>query len=885
MPDLPSGTVVFLFTDVEGSTRLWERDRTAMLGAVERHLDLLRGAVASHGGVLYKTVGDGTQSAFASAGASLSAALDAQRALLSEPWPAPPGPLQIRMALHAGEAAPRDGDYLAAPLNRLSRLLGMAQGGQVFLTEAVAQLAQDDLPDGASLRDLGERHLRDLERSERIFVLVHPELPAAIMAAPDRQTRRFPGSLTPFLGRESEVAAVSALLSKSEVRLLTLIGPGGIGKTRLSLEVGKRLAPSFADGAVFVDLAPLRDASLVQPTIATALDLRASPGRTLAETVSDYLTERQTLLLLDNFEQLLDAAAGVSSLLETTQATKALVTSRSALRVRGEREYPVPTFRLPTGADTRDLTTLATNEAVAFFVDRVQAVRPDFNLTAELAPVVAEICQRLDGLPLALELAAARARMLPLPTLLARLSSRLPLLTGGGRDAPERQRTLHNAIAWSHDLLSNDERKLFRRLGAFTGGFTLEAAEAVVNHEGDLDVLEGLVSLGDKSLVRLDESGPEPRYAMLETIREYAVERLAASDDEAPVRDAHAAHFTHLAIASEDSIFISDQRMWRDRIGAELPNLRAALSWLERQGDAESLLTLAARSWWAFWDWGHVQELRAWLDRSLAHPGRVSPEVRAHAYAAAAVSAWYQGDNDAALRLANAGLGLSRREGLDLQAGWSLFAIALVRGELGDFAQSLAVGEEAIMHLRRSGYKPMLSQALLDIGFYASLGGNAKRSTVLREEGFAVCREIGNSWGAAVAWSDIGSEAQGRGDPQTALHAYRESLQLILANYHYSYAAHPLAGVASIVAAAGKMELAARLLGAAAFTYETQGATAWLMERQRDEQTAALARGALGEQRFDQEFAAGRTLPIAEAVQQALDAIREDNLPPDTSPS
>ena len=528
MAEMPRGTVAFLFTDVENSSALWERDGAAMMSALARHVSLLREAVSAHGGVLFKTVGDGTQSAFPTAPAALCAALTAQRALLAEPWPDELGPLRACMAIHAGEAEPRGGDYLAAPLNRLSRLLGMARGGQILLTEAVEQLAQDGLPPGGSLQELGEMRLRDLKRAERVFVLVHPDLPQDIdlPVASDQRTRHFPPSLTPFLGREEQISAIAELVAAPNVHLVTLTGPGGIGKTRLAIQVGERLASSFAGGAVFVDLSPLRDPAQVLPAIGTALGLREVNAGSLVNQIHGFLAERETLLILDNFEHLLGSAAVVANLLGGSEV-ELLVTSRAPLRVQGEHEYLVPTLRLPDHTQRTNAAALATNEAVALFVDRARAVRPDFELTDAIAPIIAEICARLDGLPLAIELAAARIKVLPPAALLSRLERRLPLLTGGRRDAPERQRTLRDTIAWSYDLLDPDECQLFRRLGVFVGGWTMEAAEAVANPEGNLDVLGGLTSLVEMSLVRLDETESEPRFRMLETIREYAVDRLA----------------------------------------------------------------------------------------------------------------------------------------------------------------------------------------------------------------------------------------------------------------------------------------------------------------------------------------------------------------------
>jgi class 3 adenylate cyclase len=394
MADLPRGTVTFLLTDIEGSTALWERDRTAMRGVVTQHLALLRAIAEQHRGALYKTVGDGTQAAFPTAADALRAALEAQRALLAEPRPDPPGPLRVRMALHSGEPEPGDGDYLAAPLNRLARLLGIAHGGQILLTEAVAQLVQDDLPPGASLRDLGEVRLRDLERVERIFNLTHPDLPGDLPLLPstDGRLRGFPTTLTPFLGRGALVTAVSDLLRRQDVRLVTLTGPGGTGKARLAMRVAEELADDFADGVVFVDLAPLRDPALVLSAVATALGLREGEGRSLDDVVRGYLRERRTLLLLDNFEHLLAAASVVTGFLAAGPDVKVLVTSREPLHVRGEREYPIPSLALPAAVEMGDLTALEANEAVALFIDRARAVRPDLALSRENAATVAAIC-------------------------------------------------------------------------------------------------------------------------------------------------------------------------------------------------------------------------------------------------------------------------------------------------------------------------------------------------------------------------------------------------------------------------------------------------------------------------------------------------------------
>src|SRR5215218_3375548 len=637
MAEMPSGTVTFLFTDVENSSTLWERDGAAMMSALARQVALLREAVEAHGGVLYKTVGDGTQSAFPTAPDAISAALTAQSALLAEPWPDELGPLRACMAIHAGEAEPRGGDYLAAPLNRLSRVLGMARGGQILLTEAVEQLAQHGLPAGGSLQELGVMRLRDIKRAERVFVLVHPDLPQDIdlPVASDQQTRHFPPALTPFLGREEQISAIAELVAAPNVHLVTLIGPGGIGKTRLAIQVGERLASSFAGGAVFVDLSPLRDPAQVLPTIGTALGLREVNSESLVNQIHALLAERETLLILDNFEHLLGSTAVVANLLNRSEV-ELLVTSRAPLRVQGEYEYLVPTLRLPDHTQRTNATALATNEAVALFVDRAKAVRPDFELTDAIAPIVAEICARLDGLPLAIELAAARTKVLPPAALLSRLERRLPLLTGGRRDAPERQRTLRDTIAWSYDLLDSDECRLFRRLGVLVGGWTMEAAEGVANPEGNLDVLGGLTSLVEMSLVRLDEAESEPRFRMLETIREYAVDRLAESGEDAAIRERHAAFYLDFAEAAEPELVRANQVEWLERLAGDGPNIMAALGWLLDQNRIEEGLRLSVAMRFFWLRRAPFGEGSRWLTAFLERPAEgVPPRIRARAVAAA----------------------------------------------------------------------------------------------------------------------------------------------------------------------------------------------------------------------------------------------------------
>src|SRR5215210_4614461 len=480
MPDLPSGTVTVLFTDIEGSTALWERDSEAMATAVERHQSIVRTAIETHHGVLFKLVGDGIQAAFPTAPEAVAAALDAQRSLATERWSAVDGALAVRMAVHTAAAAPHDEDYLAPGLNRLARLMSAAHGGQVLLTVVTQNLARDALPLHASLRDLGEHPLRDLYQPQRVFQLLHPDLSADFPPIRSLATgpNNLPVQLTPFLGREEPVARVVDFLSREDVRLLTMTGPGGVGKTRVALQAAADVLEDFPDGVWFVDLSGLDDPTLVLSAIASVLGVR-DEGSELIERLAGALARKRLLLVLDNFERVLEAASLVTSLLARAPGAKVLVTSRAPMHSYGEQEYSLAPFLLPNPAHLPPLERVLQVDAVRLFVERAQAVKPDFTVTPANASAIVEICQRLDGLPLAIELAAALVRLLSPQALIMRLEKRLPLLTRGARDVPARQQTMRDAIGWSHDLLTREEQTLLHRLAVFVGGFTLEAAEGV----------------------------------------------------------------------------------------------------------------------------------------------------------------------------------------------------------------------------------------------------------------------------------------------------------------------------------------------------------------------------------------------------------------------
>src|ERR687898_1643931 len=638
MPKFPAGTVTFLFTDIEQSTKGWERDAAAARIAVERHLALVRQGVETHGGVHFKTIGDATQSAFATAPRGVAAALDAQRALLTEPWPREENRPRVRMALHAGTAEPRDGDYLAACLNRLSRLLDAAHGEQILLSSTVAGLAREALPEASSLEALGEYRLRDILQPEEIFQLCHPELRQDFppLNTPGHLPHNLPTHPTPFLGREREVEEVVAFVLRPEVRLVTLTGPGGVGKTRLGMRVAAEVLESFPDGAFLIDLARLTDPDLVASATATALGLREQAGQSLGQTLAEYLRELRILLLFDNFEHVLSAAPLVADLLRSAPGLKVLVTSRARLGLQAEREYRVEPLPIPDQESLPPLEELSTFDAIELFTSRAQALRPGFTLTEENAPVVAEIVCQLDGLPLAIELAAARVKLLSPAALRDRLNRRLSTLTGGARDLPARQQTLRDTIAWSHDLLAPAEKTLFRRLSVFVGGWTLEAAEAVsaVDAGETVDAFQGLASLLDQSLVEEwptpETLADEPRYGMLETIREFASEQLAASGEIIPTERAFEAFLTVKVEAAGAAVRGPEQPLWLDRLEAEHDNLRAALGRSLERGDGAAAVRLALHLWQFWRRRGYPGEGRSWLGRALA-AGSVDAAMRAAA--------------------------------------------------------------------------------------------------------------------------------------------------------------------------------------------------------------------------------------------------------------
>ncbi len=621
MATLPTGTVTFLFTDIEGSTRLLELLGTGYQPILERHHVLLREAIASGQGTEISTEGDAFFAVFASAPGAVGAVTAAQRSLAAEPWPEN-AMVRVRMGLHSGEGVLGGDSYVGLDVHRAARVASAGHGGQVLISGSTQGLAIGSLPPGVTLVDLGQHRLKDLSRPEHLWQLAIDGLPSVFPAPKTLEAtpNNLPLQLTSFLGRQREVDEVTALVNAN--RLVTLTGPGGTGKTRLALQVAAEASDRFPDGVYFVALEPITRSDLLLPTIAQAVGL-VDAGAATVERLADHFGDRAFLLVLDNFEQVDEAAPLVGELLTRSAHLAILATSRSPLRVYGEREFPVPPLGLPDPRHLPDLEQFSQFESVALFVERAVAVRPDFAVDNQNAPAVAEICVKLDGLPLAIELAAARVRVLSPQAILDRLSDQLSLLSGGARDLPARQQTLRGAIAWSHDLLDEADRAAFACLSVFAGGSSLEAIELVCfDDAARTSALDVVSSLVDKSLLR-EEQAPsgEPRFRMLETIRQFAGEQLEARGERSEYRTRHAAEVLSLVEAWAPHVLKADSRAYLDRYEMERDNIRAAVAWAIEIPATETALRLLAACWRYWQIRGYLTEARG-LARADPGPAR-----------------------------------------------------------------------------------------------------------------------------------------------------------------------------------------------------------------------------------------------------------------------
>jgi predicted ATPase/transcriptional regulator with XRE-family HTH domain len=703
-----------------------------------------------------------------------------------------------------------------------------------------------------------------------------------------------PTPLTRLIGREVEIGALRTILQRDDVRFVTLTGAGGTGKTRLAIAVAAEMGDAFPDGVVFVDLSPLTDPTLVVPTIATSLGVREVVDQSLSETLSSFLTSKQLLLVLDNCERILAAAPDITTLLAACPGLSVLATSREPLHVRGEREFPVPPLPLPATTPLLELGQFASAPAIALFVERAEESQPEFTMTTENMAAVAAICRRLDGLPLAIELAAARVKVLPPQALLVRLEHRLPLLTGGGRDLPARQRTMRDAIAWSYDLLSPDEQALFRRLAVFAGGFTLASAEAVAAADGRLAVLDGLVALVEQSLVRqMPGAGAEPRYQMLETVREFGLERLVSSGDADDARQRHAEHFLRVSADLMQASTILMDHASLMRVVAEHDNVRLALVWYDQHGEIDALLQLSSLLYGLWFSRGLYREGVQWVDRALERSQRVPSSTLIRALDGAGTLAIFQGDYVRATSFIEEGLALAQVLGDPSLMSEALTYAAFLAYRHRAFARAEELLAEARHILAGSaesepGALPFLTLGgvvpFFHIGDLALVQGQFAQAATEYEEAIALFQAAGSETGLRDMQAGLAAVRYLTGDVPQAAALYWESLQQSHAMAFWPLVVSSLLGLAGIAIEVGDPVGGARLLGAAEGIASSLGAVMYTRDYPVHDRVLATVRLALDEQRFANVRETGRALSIEVAIAEALtvaEAVRSSLIPAD----
>ncbi len=808
MIPLPTGTVTFLFTDIEGSTRLWEKHPVAMRRALTRHDAIIREAVEAAGGVVFRTVGDAFCCAFAVPTDAFHAAVSGQIALAEEPWSAET-PIRVRMALHVGAVEQERNDYVGAPLNRIARLLATAHGGQTVLSQAVYELIRDQLPATVALIPLGAHRLKDLSRPETVYQPTHPRLPTVFpplrsLGSPDLPNN-LPEQFTSFVGRVRETAEIERLLTHA--RLLTLVGPGGVGKTRLSLQVGANVLDRYDHGVYQIELAALTEPEQVTAAVARALSVRDTGTGSTESALHQALAEKTILLILDNCEHLIgECARFARSLCAACPGVSILATSREPLNIPGEQVYrvaplavPLPTSR-PDGNEWENVTeasdlddsllptyySLSQYEAVRLFIERARLQRPDFAVTNENAPVVAELCYRLDGVPLAIELAAGRLRAMSLEEITTRLDERFRLLKGGSRTALPRQQTLRALVDWSHDLLAGDERILLRRLSVFVGGANLDAVELVCRDGGIVgaasgtldgsDIIDLLGELVSKSLVVLDEGSGTARYRLLETVRDYAAEKLDESGEKAVVQERFVTWCVSFVARFDSEATPANRPDWLKRIDPEYPNLRFALG----RGD-DPLLRICA-GLWHFWEpRGLLREGRYWCEKALRVPVADNPDyvdLGAKVLKGIGWIAQNMGDFGLAKQWLSEAREIYTRNNDQKGLGGVLNLLgsaAFFRNELDEARESFT---ESIRIRKITGERLGLASALNNLGNISYRTGDHAEAERCYRESTQIMREIGDERNLSLTLSNIASILSGRGEWDTAEAIMRECLAI-----------------------------------------------------------------------------------------------------------
>lgn len=913
LSDLPTGTVTFLFTDIEGSTRLLRLlgDRYADLLAA--HQRMLRSALQQFGGREVDTQGDAFFIAFARARDAVAAAVEAQRLLNRHAWPEGAS-LRVRMGLHTGEPAAHGQQYVGIDVHEAARIAASGHGGQVLISETTCSLVRDDLPEGAGLRDLGRHRLKDLAAPVHIFQVVVPDLPDEFPALRSLEAwpNNLPVQLTSFVGREQDVVEIRRLLGTTH--LLTLTGAGGSGKTRLGLQVAAEVLHDFSDGVWLVELAAVSDPPAILRAVAAVMGIRERHAQPLVDTLTSYLERKRVLLVMDNCEHLVEPCAHIcAALLRACPDLRILATSRESLEVSGEVAYRVPTLAVPPSDFPPSLDRLSDYPAARLFRERARAALPAFGLTRTGAAAVADICRRLDGIPLAIEFAAARVKALSVEQIAERLDDRFRLLSGGIRTALPRHQTLRAVMDWSYDLLAEEERAVFRRLAVFAGGFTLEASEAVCAGGGEVraDVLAVLAHLVDKSLVVMEQGDAGARYHLLETVRQYAHEKATEAGEVEAVFRLHRDHFLALAERAEPVLHGPDQVFWLDRLEVEHDNLRGALHWsLDRASD-DGGARLGGALWWYWAIRGHGPEGREWLDRILAVPaaGDVSLLLRIRALTGAGALAsagddygnavawlgeavtlarqhgdrqalavalallghalWHAGDPTAAVALAEESLAMSR----DLGDAWAIarssYDLAIVAWHVEDYARMEAIASEWLARSRATGDLWGTASALFFLGEAALQREDHPGAAAFFQERLALAQRMRDHYATAVAQVRLAHTALALGDAGRADDLFRQSLEPLRRLGDRWWLGFCLEGLAAVAAMSGRPERAATLLGAADALWAVLGSA----PAGRPDYACAAedARQALGEGGFHSARAQGGALGREEAIAYALE--------------
>jgi predicted ATPase/class 3 adenylate cyclase len=859
----PTGTVTFLFTDIEKSTQLAREHPETWEVAKSRHHTILREAIESQNGFVFQVIGDAFCAAFHKAGDALKAAVKAQQDLQNEPW----GDVNIyvRIGIHTGDAENEGDEYRGyTTLSFVQRLMSAGHGGQILVSHSTENLLREQLPGQISLRDLGQHQFKSVPRPSHVFQVIAAGLPTEFppLRSQDHLSNNLPTQLTSFVGRERELEDVKRLLRNA--RMLTLIGPGGTGKTRLSIEVASEMLDRYSDGVWFVDLAPILDPFLVPRTTAITIGLRDEPQRSVTDTLCDYLNEKAILLILDNCEHLIEACARLADrILHSALDTRILASSREGLGISGEVTYRVPSLGLPDISNLPTVESLSQYEAVKLFIDRATAAVPTFSVTNTNAPALAQVCQHLDGIPLAIELAAAKIRVLSIEQIAKRLDDRFRLLTGGSRTALERHQTLRAAIDWSYNLLPSAEQFLFRRLSVFVGGWTIESAEVVC--EGGLveikDVLDLMEQLINKSLVIAEEAYNESRYRMLETIRQYADEKLIESSENDVLRNRHLKYFLDLAETAEPKLHSEEQGQWLDKLEIEHNNLRAALKWSKTQQQPSELGLRLAGALWHFWEMrGYLAEGRTQLEAVLTRSDLAPSLAMSKALAGAGTLAWSQNDHISSIAFHKTALTVQREIGDRPGIAFSLNNLGYHAMEQGDYQQAEKWFEESLALSNELEDRRMAGYALHNLGELARHQGNFGQAVHLYQESLALFRELKDTWAISINLSWLGVVTHHQGELDQAVAYLQESLTLCQELGVIRGVAEGLEGLGGVAFARGQPNQAALLLGAANTARSKINSPVPPVDRVEYEILLAGVRAALGEDAFKVAWTAGERL-------------------------